>query len=359
MISSKKTVFMTVLIMAGVFVPILAAEPNEPNEPNFPKTVIKFENADNRLTLQWWVRSTNGQPVTPSSSIKPAYIAQIRLSGYPAQLREETYVMATIFESPISKKFSKEQQEFLKTGFAIGINVAVNQTLPGYIFISLYATSSEDAKLMAEALIDTLNTRAEKEFTSLKKKINKDKQELDKAQKELPEIEKQLEGAEKQYKRAKDATHQYSSDTEAADIAKKSMIEMDKQLNLLDIELAGIREKLKNIEKYNNKYSPGSDSYRKLDEMYVELMVELSGLQARRDMTEKIRHREQEFLKLFVIMVDLKDETNRLRSEVRDHPNVILNFSNRLKDTTPRSDASWLPPNVYQDTVLIYPVENR
>ncbi len=357
MISSKKTVFMIALIVVGVFTSIWAVEPNEPNEPNFPKTVVKFENVDR--TIPWWVRSANGQTVTPSSSIKPLYIAQIRLREYPAQLRNEAYVMATIFESPIAKKFSKEQQEFLKTGFAVNINLVMNQTLPGYNFISLYAISSEDAKLMAQALIDTLNTRAAQELASLKKKINRDKQELDKAQKELPEIEKQLEDAEEQYKKVKDATHRYSSDAEEAEMAKKSIIEMNKEIDLLDIELAGIREKVKTAEKYKEKETMGSSTYEKLNEMYVELMVELSGLQARSDMTEKIRKREQAFLNIFVRLTDLNSKTDRIRSKIGGLPNVILDFSNRLKDTTPRANAYWLPPNVYQDTVIIYPVENR
>ena len=134
---------------------------------------------------------------------------------------------------------------------------------------------------------------------------------------------------------------------------------MDKQLNLLDIELAGIREKVKTAEIYKEKETMGSSTYAKLNEMYVELMVELSGLQARSEETEKIRQRERKFLSAYANLTDLHSKTNSIRGTVRQLPNVILDISNRLKDPIPRTDAYWLPPNVYRDTVIIHPVDNR
>ncbi len=346
MINVKKIQYVAILILACTFMPVFAAEPNEPNLPNFKKTELKFENIDKAVA--WETRG-----IKNTGHIKPTFDAQMMLSSLSPLTEDITSIMNRILESPISKRFSKEHQEFLKSELAIE-----TYSVPGlqqYSFISLYATSQEDAKLMAQALIDTLNTRAEQALAEIKQEINQWRQELDKAQKELPGIHKQLEDAEKQYKNVKDTTHPYSSDNEAEEMAKKSIIEMDKELNALDIELAGIRERLKAIEKYKTEPQRVEINY-KLDQMYIELTIELSGLQARKDMTEKIRQKEQAFLGMYVNRTDLIIKINNIRGVIENRQIMILDTLNRLKDTTIRPEARWQPPKVYQNTVTIYPV---
>jgi hypothetical protein len=320
-------------------------------EPNKPETKLKFETSIKTMTWTIVVGKTDDdKPMyfRDPGPVKPSYVANVLLhQDYPMH-RFVRDVRERILESPISKKFSKDQQEFFKTELATRIDNP--ERIPFYYSTWLYAASQEDAKLMVQAYVDGLNRGVNKRLSDYKRIISENQQELDKAQKELPEKQSQFKEVDKSYQSIKEATHRFSDHEEAADLAKTSIIEMDKTLNALDIELAGIREKLKTIEKYRNE--PNLRDRDKLDEMYIELMIELSGLEARREITEQIRAREQKFLHLFHERGNLLDEVRSLTSSIKGSKERIETFTNRLKN--PRTSLQ--SPKVYQDTVTIYPV---
>jgi hypothetical protein len=352
MISPGKYTFIVAMIIVGLYAPILAAEPNEPNEPNLPKTELKFETSVQTMTWTILNITSSGQTrvINNPGPIKPTHVAMVLLhKDYPAA-NGATNVMDTILKSPVAKRFSKGQQQFLGTKLAIRQDNT--ESIPFYHSTYLYATSEADAKLMVQAYVDGLNKQVEQSLSMNKQRLSQSKQELEKLQKELPEKEKQLEDVFKQYQNVKDTTHQFSSDEEAADMAKKSIIEMDKELNSLDIELAGIQERLKTTEKYKLT-PPNTDIKKKLDEMYIELMIELSGLQARRDMTEKIRQKEQQFLSLFGNLTHLRSDVSTLNESIRQRKELVESLTKVLNDP---QNSMMQPPKVYQDTVTIYPV---
>jgi hypothetical protein len=350
MISERKCRFVIVPILICIFMPVLAAEPNESNGP---KTELKFETS---IEIKAWTiavgKTEEGKPkyFTNPGPVKPSYVAKVMLHDDYPRSNSATGVMNRILESPIAKKFSKEQQQFFKTELAVRLDEP--ERIPFYYSTWLYATSEEDAKLMAQAYIDGLNRLADQNLSRCKQRLSEHQQKFDKEQKELSEKQSQLKIIEKEYETRKETTHRFSSGSEAADLAKKSIIEMDKTLNSLDIELAGIREKLKAIEKYRNEPDYHAEMYIRLDEMYIELMIEMSGLEARRKITEQIREKQQVFLSVYNRLINLRSEVSSLEKSINIGKGSIDDIKNDLKIPRP-----WLqPPKVYQNTVMIYPV---
>ena len=126
---------------------------------------------------------------------------------------------------------------------------------------------------------------------------------------------------------------------------------MDKKFNELAIELAGIRERLKTIEKYKQA-AEGQETYKKLDEMSIELTIELSGLEARRKVTEQIYEREQRFLTVFDRLSRLRSRVSSLNRSIDRNKERIEERTNYLKNLPPELQS----PKVYRNTVTIYPV---
>jgi len=129
---------------------------------------------------------------------------------------------------------------------------------------------------------------------------------------------------------------------------------MDKTLNQLDIELAGLNERLRAIEEFRKNKPSHSDMYAKLDEMFIELTIELRGLEARREITRHIRSREQEFLSLYYERTNIKSEINRLNRTIDRNKELIDSYTQDLNER--RTHPSLQPPKVYQNTATIYPV---
>ncbi len=347
MISARKCQFVIVLNSIFILMPVFAGEPNE------SKTELKFETSIETMTWSIMVGKTEEDKLkyfTNPGPVKPSYVANILLhEDYPLS-GSANIVMDRILESPIAKKFSKEQQRFLKTELAVRLDEP--ERIPFYYSKWLYAMSEEDAKLMARAYIGGLNRLADQNLSRCKQRLSEYQQKFDKEQKELSEKQSRLKIIEKEYETRKEATYRFSSESEAADLAKKSIIEMDKTLNALDIELAGIREKLKAIDKYRNEPDYHAEMYIRLDEMYIELMIEMSGLEARRDITEQICEKQQVFLSVYNRLINLRNEVSSLEKSINIGKGSIDNIKNDLKIPRP-----WLqPPKVYRNTVTIYPV---
>ena len=352
MISSKNIHFVVILILSCFFVPIFAADSNEPNTP---KSELKFEK--NIETMDWAIKigeTKEGESryFRNPGDIKPTHVAKILLhQDYPG-FHEATGVMGAILRSSIVKKFSKEQQKFFNTELAIRVDEP--ERIPFYYSTWLYATSEEDARLMVLAYLDSLNIFVNERLDEYKRRISELRQELDDAQKELPEKQKQLDAAERQYQSIKKDSHQFSTDSEAFDLAKNSIVEMDKTLNQIDIELAGFNERLRAIEEFRKNKPSYSDMYAKLDEMFIELTIEVRGLEARREATRRIHAREQEFLSSLNTKTVLENEVNSLNRTIRRNRDKIEDLTTDLNER--RRHPSLQPPKVYQDTVTIYPV---
>jgi len=161
-----------VLLIVSFCLPIFAAEPNEPNTP---KAELKFEN--NIETMSWDIKigetkEGKSRYYRNPGDIKPTHVAKILLHEEYPKYTSVSNVMNTILDGSISKKFSKQQQEFFKTELAIRVDEP--DRIPFYYSTWLYATSEEDARLMVQAYIDGLNILVDKRLDGYKKVLEMD-----------------------------------------------------------------------------------------------------------------------------------------------------------------------------------------
>ena len=170
----------------------------------------------------------------------------------------------------------------------------------------------------------------------------------------LPEKEKQLEQAEKDYKIVKSAMYPLHSEEEAAKLAKELILQMDRQAKTLDIDWAGLRGKLEVVEEYLSRLDLNSNVIETLEAQRIELMVEISGLEARRQAIQGIRHGQQRFCTLLDARNELKDSVEQLKDTLKKDEVRIPVLISQLKNPPEYMQ----PPKVFQNEILIYPIES-
>lgn len=331
------------------------------SEPNNTDFEIKFV-IDSNTPVEWSVflnRLYQGRRVrgTPSGPIRPTYAASMRLvTDEDSFSINKDNVLIRINDSPVAKKFSKSQREFLKTGFAVWVEGDPEEPFQ-YYMICLYAVSEEDARLMTRAYLDGLSSSADQAIGRCKSELSKNQEKVRVTQKNLSEKESKLKACEEKYKHEKESTHKFTSDGEAYDLANDTILEMSKALDRLEIEMISIRAKLDAIEKYRNKTAQSDALHAKLEEMSVVQMIELSGLQARWAATESLRAKQQAFLNVYNERRDLEREVGVLIKTIDSSETIIKDMTELLAH--PKANTMFgnmLLPKVYQNTITIHPV---
>jgi hypothetical protein len=229
------------------------------------------------------------------------------------------------------------------------------------IEIGLYAFNVDDAKLITEAFIETMNKKAREKLPPLLDKfINERKQKLQEyreriadIKKKLAEKEPELKSAESKYKTLKNTDrYEFLSDTDADEKTKKAIAQMNEMLSIIDIELAGIREKLNVIEQYRKSANFSKATLDKLEQMFVEQMVELRGTEGRKEAAIKLREKDKQFCDLFDAWTHLDAEVQNLRIRINDDEKKVLYCEEEMAN--PPDEL--LPPKVLNNKVTIYPV---
>jgi hypothetical protein len=90
----------------------------------------------------------------------------------------------------------------------------------------------------------------------------------------------------------------------------------------------------------------------KLDQMFIEQTIELKSAQAREQAAIKIRDRDKAFVDLFIQWRNLKGEVYNLKANLESSEKRVLEVEELLTNPSP----AWLPPEIYQNKVTIYPV---
>ncbi len=350
MIKSRKLQLVMVLISACICAPVLGAEPNE------TKAETKFKISTEK---QVWVRNANHN--AGRGPIKPSHVAELFIWGnYSYPSFSGTEGTKTMLESSAGRSATQKQREFVATSDAF-VEMGYGNKVRNYRQFCLYAVSQKDAKNMAEAFIEILAKKADAKVQRYEKLLNEAKERIIDIKKKLPEKQKQFKAAESKYKEIKDSRHSSFDGGEAYKNSRETMLEMDKMLDVLEIELAGILEKLKAIEWYRNsknlkdrlKYKHFPDEIMsKLDQMYVEQMIERKSVKAREDTTLRIRNREKEFSDCYIEWVNLMGEVHGLERDLSNSEKELSELEEWLANPKPEM----LPPKVYQDKVTIYPV---
>jgi len=225
----------------------------------------------------------------------------------------------------------------------------------------LYAFNVEDAKLVTKAFVETMNKKArEKLPPMLDKFMNERKQKLQEyreriadIKKKLTEKEPELKSAESKYKTLKNTDrYKFLADSDADEKTKKTLAQINEMLSILDIELAGIREKLNVIEHYRKLANFSKATLDKLEQMFVEQMIELRGTEGRKEAAIKLREKDKQFCDLYDAWTHLDVEVQNLRIRIKNDEKKVLYYEEEMAN--PPEDL--LPPKVLRNKVTIYPV---
>jgi chromosome segregation ATPase len=271
-----------------------------------------------------------------------------------------------ILATSAGKSMSEIQKELLKADRVISTATFL---VKGRMYnveetkFSLYAFTVDDAKNMTKAFIEILTKIAhEKQPPVLEKFINERKQRLQvyreriaDTKKKLSEKEPELKPTESAYKTLKNTDYYRTlADTEALEKARETIAQMNKMLSILEIELSGIQEKLGIIEKYRESYKSkfSNATMEKLEQMFVEQMVELRGAMGRKEAAINLRNRDKQFCDFFNAWTGLDSEVKSLRNSLRKSEERVRSYEEEMANPHPQL----LPPKVLQNKVSIYPL---
>ena len=343
MIKSRKLQLLIALILVCICVPLLGTEPNE------AETELKFE-----------IRSDRPSQMLIRRSLRPPYgsthYAVLFIRGRGGDLgRLPTKSVDAILATSAGRAMSQKQRDLVSTlPFR---HIDFGQTIGNHTYFRIYGVCEADTKKMVEAFIEVLANKTNKVMQHSLSRQQKYQEKIADIKKELPEKQKQFEAAESKYKEIKDARYFPHDGAETYKKAKETMFQMDKMLDTLEIEFAGIREKLEALDSYRRtKRLPrkelSDETVDKLDQMFVEQMVELRGVEARKKAALRIRNREKTFLYFFSQWSNLDSEVNMLKHDLEIAENNLRDADKILANPVPEM----LPPKVFQNKVTIYPV---
>lgn len=334
---SKKCQFVIAIILACNSILSAAVEPNKPE----PQLTIEVS----EKVMPWSMGHISRRAKGP---IKPTHVADVFVfHRYIESLKPESFL-----QSAAAAAMTSKQREFVEGSDAFA-NAGEGQTVRNHDHFLLYAVSEADARRMIEAFIEILSERPNRRRLEYITKLREDQEKMAKAKGLLPGKEALLPTVKAEYDKSKESAHPFSADTEAVERAKQTMLEMSRMLDTLDVELAGIREKLKVIQDYWSQHGAWTkEAFAKLQELQIIQTIELKGAEARRKAAVAIRRREKDFLDLFDQWTSLDSEVRHLKSTIESREKVIAQIEAILANPKPEM----LPPKIYQDKVVIYPV---
>jgi hypothetical protein len=325
-------------------------------EPNEAKTELKFE-IDN-VRSQLWLSDRSDKP--GQGPVKPTHVAILHIRRPHMDMPLSHEGVLQILKTSAGESLSQQQRKFLTASDAItwwGIEEIKNHDT-----VFLYAVSEEDAKKTVQAYLEIPTKQANAAVQEFEKYVKDRKEEIIEINKALPEKQKQAYEMEPKYMEIKKTRYFSLSDAEAYDKAKETTLEMDKMLDVIAIELAGIREKMSVINEYRKTPQDMQAIERrrqlpegmlvKLEQMYVEQMIELKSAEAREQAAIKIRDRDKAFVDLFTQWANLSGEVQNLKINLENNERRIQEIEARLNNPEPYM----LPPEIYQNKVTIYQV---
>jgi hypothetical protein len=376
-----KSQLISVLILAVICVSAPAAEPNKPGaeskfmafeEPNQFKTELTFEISTKEKQLG---RIDELTEFKFKDYVKPKYVAIFTMSDLsrfydkPDPITRDMVTTKMILATSAGRSMSEMQKELLKTGKVFSIfSVIARKKKFGMVShtvremeIGLYAFNVDDAKLITRAFVETMNKKAREKLPPLleefmaerKQRLQEFREEMEGIKKKLTEKEPELKSAESAYRKFKNTDrYEIFADTDADEKTKKTIAQMNEMLSIIDIELAGIREKLNVIEQYRKSANFSKATLDKLEQMFVEQMVELRGTEGRKEAAIKLREKDKQFCDLYEAWTNLGNEVDLLRSNLKSREKRIRFCEEEIANPPPEL----LPPKVLRNKVTIYPL---
>jgi len=341
-----KRQFVLALISVCIFTPLLVAKISE-NE-----TQLKFEIENNKS--QAWITDRAGRK-PGRGPINPTHVAILHIRRPHKDMPSSHEGILEILKTSAGQILSQQQRKFLSVSDAITWWGIVG--IKNHDTVLLYAVSEEEAKKTVQAYLEIPTKYANENMQRYEKRLKDAKERIIEIKKALPEKQKQFDQIEPKYMKILNTRYFSISTNEAHEKAEETMLEMNKMLDILEIELAGIKEKIQSIEKFRSIKSMdghdfSKDTLNKLEQILIEQLIELTSVEAREQAAIKIRERDKAFIDLLFQWKKISGEVNSLKGGLKGSENRVLEIEEML------ANPKWeiLPPEIYQNKVMIYPV---
>lgn len=329
MIKSRKCQLVMVLILVCTCAPVLGQEPNE------TKTELKFEISSEKQV--WIVEPMNQFGTGP---IKPTHVAVLLMEPE----RIPIIHWNDISNSRVGQTMSQEQHDFLNQG-----QVRYIRHKEAYREFHWYAVREDDARKMPQAFLEAWTNKVNSKLQPLLKQQQELQEKIAEIKKQISKMEAEIKNSQPNLDRLKKEIQYLHSGK-----AEEAISEFNKMLNTLKIELSGIRSRLQTIEIYKAKLGKEiSGEHRiKLEQMFIEQMIELKAGEARKNTVIDLRNEARSFYNLDRKLDKLKSTKYNLGNDLTRLEAVLGQIEEKLTNPSP----DMLPPKVYQDKVTIYPV---
>ncbi len=308
-----------------------------------PTPEVKFEIGSERKS--WQVGT--GRKEKGKGPIRPTHVA-IAFLRYRNNFPDfhSPITIKSILSTTAGKLLSQKQIELLSTGDCISRLGIFGDTVGNHYHFQLYGVTEEDARNMAKAFIELMTNKAEAEAQPLRKGLVEIQEKLSRAKEELPEKESEAKVALATLRELR-KNGPYHSFQEA----REATLELNKMLVILDIEIAGIKARITEIEKYHAKIQD-KNTLTKLEQLMAEQNIELAGALAKQAHTATARELAREYDNL----TKVSKKASYLKESILEYESGLRKLQRVL------SEPERIPPELFQNKVTIhqvYPVRIR
>jgi hypothetical protein len=246
-------------------------------------------------------------------TMRPDYVAAfVRLddSG-PVRLADGRHYYVALLDADAAKAFSVDQRKLIEI---VGVTTwplihlgssfsTLAQRLladaeqspkdegPKATLCLMWAMTEQDARLMAQAEVEAVDTLRRSMFELDRQRIVERRRVLAEAKRQFPKVESELARCAGELEHA-----QTNAKYDNADEARQDVRELDRSVRTIDIEMTGIRAKTEAISRHRSAEGardPGTALL--LDRLLMEEDINLAGALARRAAVETHRKNAQAF----------------------------------------------------------------
>lgn len=344
----KKTQLIVVLLIASSLA-FGAAE-----EPNSEEGQLKFtisEKPSNYWDASWQ---------QPMQIEKPTYVAVFQLDNL--RIWKSPWVTTVARVRGKSRPY-KELERVAFTGegsltqpyeFLLSMDDMGNKRMQ----FSLYAASEQEARKMAEVLIDGAKSLAYAYVRRDEARLEDYRKKITDIENEIPKLEEKKQAAEAQFAECKKTTYYRNKDD-----AQRSILEWNNLLSAVEVDIIGIQAKLDMINQLKQKQSKteevdgmtfmsGGEALWSLRKMQMAEEIELAGALARKNAALSYRDKALKFLDLAEKSESLQEQLNRQQMVLSSYKDDVAKIESRL----PQRRADIRPVEVVNNEVTIHPI---
>jgi len=265
----------TTLIAVFIFNPAHAQRTGQPNRK------LVFQQSQE---IKSWNTKYQGMGV-----IEPTHVAVFTLKKDRPFVKHGIKKFQHKLELSLKDFASQSQIDFLAQKHAMDV---VREKGDLYVSFQLYAVCDEDARMMAETLIEIFDNKAIEELDRIKDLLQGRRDEVSKAEKSIPELTAKKKTADQELSKLKEEVV-YQNTDEAKNVVKDLITELE--MNKIDI--AQLQAKVEALRKFSGK--GGVDTQVMTQQMLITQEVELAGMLARLKAAQLTHQKAVTFIDLY------------------------------------------------------------